>query len=71
MAATHVTAAFRCMRYTRVIAAKYAVIVRVLLTQGSVMTNQLSHESLEATEDARRFLKSRLRLAWSGEAVKQ
>ena len=39
--------------------------------QGSVMTDQLSSASQDATEDARQQLKSRLRLAWSGEAVKQ
>lgn len=39
--------------------------------QGSVASCQLSSDSLQATEDKRQLLKSQLRLAWSGEAVKQ
>lgn len=39
--------------------------------QGSALTSQLDSESQQATEDSRQVLKSRLRLAWSSEAVKQ
>ena len=39
--------------------------------QGSVVSCQVSNENQEATEEKRQFLKSQLRLAWSGEAVKQ
>ena len=39
--------------------------------QGSVVSCQLSNDSQQATEEKRQLLKSQLRLAWSGEAVKQ
>ena len=41
------------------------------LLQGSIVNCQLSDASQEECEDKRQFLKSQLRLAWSGEAVKQ
>ena len=41
------------------------------MLQGSIVNCQLSDASQQECEDKRQFLKSQLRLAWSGEAVKQ
>ena len=41
------------------------------MLQGSIVNCQLSNDSQQETEDKRQFLKSQLRSAWSGEAVKQ
>lgn len=41
------------------------------MLQGSIVSCQLSNDSQQETEDKRQLLKSQLRLAWSGEAVKQ
>ena len=41
------------------------------MLQGSIVSYELSSEVQQETEEKRQFLKSRLRLAWSGEAVKQ
>ena len=41
------------------------------MLQGSIVSCQLSNDSQQQTEDKRQLLKSQLRLAWSGEAVKQ
>lgn len=41
------------------------------MLQGSIVNCQLSDVSQQECEDKRQFLKGQLRLAWSGEAVKQ
>ena len=41
------------------------------MLQGSIVSCQLSSDSQQETDEKRQFLKSQLRLAWSGEAVKQ
>ncbi|KAL3154385.1 hypothetical protein ABBQ32_013861 [Trebouxia sp. C0010 RCD-2024] len=49
----------------------FGITAAVNQLRGSVASCQLSSDSLQATEDKRQLLKSQLRLAWSGEAVKQ
>lgn len=41
------------------------------MLQGSVVSCQLNNDSQQETENKRQYLKNQLRLAWSGEAVKQ
>ncbi|KAL3139727.1 hypothetical protein ABBQ38_004032 [Trebouxia sp. C0009 RCD-2024] len=62
---------FNCPDCVDAMAEAFGITAAVNQLRGSVASCQLSSESLQATEDKRQLLKSQLRLAWSGEAVKQ